>query len=154
MTQAQLQTNLISYFDQGTFIAALFFAVVYQLLKFRWWESVTGRAWMALALSVAGTLLHPVLIAWGVPPVPQGRAPWYDVALTWFAVLSVGVVGVAILVLAWQAVRLTVAEEQHEQQENGGNASWLIRKLVGSPTALRFLKIDTVRHFPARHQGS
>jgi hypothetical protein len=150
MTQAQLLGNLASDFSQATFLIALLFAVIYQLLRFKWWQSVTGRAWMALALSVAGTQLHTVLLLWGVPPLTSPTTPWYDVALTWFSVLSIGAVGVTILVLIWQAIRITVAEEQNEQQDNGGNATWLIRKLVASKTARMLLRIDTVKHFPAR----
>jgi hypothetical protein len=110
-----LLTDLTKYFAQATFIASLLFALVYQLLKFRWWETVTGRATITLDLSIAGALLHTVLVIWGLPTVTLTKravsfGPWYDEILTWVSVISLGTAGLAIFLLCWQAFRYSYAE--------------------------------------------
>lgn len=151
--QLQFLTSLAGDETQGTFLAALLFAILYHFLRFRWWESVTGRAWMTLDLAVAGSLLHSVLIAWDVPTI-QIRADgvhgnylgaWYDAVLTWFSILCQGAAGLAILVLTWQTLQYAVAEAQAEPERKH---SRLVRALSRSEIACRLLKLrerDTVR---------
>lgn len=114
MTQLQVQTDLITWFIEAVFIGAVLFTVMYALL-FRWWETVTGRSTLAVFAGVAGTLLHEVLIIWGVQTVHLTRhgmqvGGTLDDFLTWLSVVSLGFVGVGVAAFAYQAAQFCLSE--------------------------------------------
>lgn len=109
MTQLQLEQDLIRWFIQGAFIAALVFGAVY-VPFFEWHDTVTGRAIVTLVLSLAGALFHSVLIIWGVPSFQfkdgeVSLGPWWANALNWLSIISLGAIVIAIAMLAWQTLR-------------------------------------------------
>lgn len=117
MTLLQIQTDLTEWFIEGTFIAALIFALVY-IPFFDWRETVTGRATTILDLSIAGTLLHSVLIIWGVDTVsvrhPEAPSGFWSQLVDWLSIVSLGAAGLAICMLAWQAGRYVLAQSTNK----------------------------------------
>lgn len=127
MTQITLAANLTKVFVQAAFIASILFAAIYTALRFRWWETVTGRAIICLDLGIAGALMHGALVIWGLPTyVVVGNdhavnganahvsfGPWWSELLNWLSVVSLGVATVAILVLLWQAVRFAYVDNRN-----------------------------------------
>lgn len=114
MTQLQVQTDLITWFIQAVFIGAAVFTVIYAAL-FRWWETATGRSTLAVFAGVAGTLLHEVLIIWGVQTVHLTRHGMQtggvsDEFLTWLSVVGLGFVGVGVAMFAYQAAQYCLSE--------------------------------------------
>lgn len=115
MTQVQLEVDLTEWFIQGTFLAAVLFALVY-IPFFKWRETVTGRATTVLVLAIAGALLHSTLIVWGVvgvsvaknsKPVPGN---FINQFFTWLSIVSIGAAGLSIVILTWQAGRFMLID--------------------------------------------
>lgn len=116
MTQLQFEVDLTEWFIQGTFIASLVFATVY-IPFFKWRETITGRATTTLVLSIAGALLHSVLVLWGVTTITKGASPdqttgFWNQFLTWVAIISLGFACISIATLAFVAVRYLIAESE------------------------------------------
>jgi hypothetical protein len=98
----QFQIDLFQWFAEGTFCAALLFLAVYMRL-FDWRRTVTGRALVTVAGSIAGTLLHFVIIFWGGPGFGHDTQWWQD-ALAWLSVVSLLGAGTGLVILTWQAL--------------------------------------------------
>jgi hypothetical protein len=115
----QLEVNLTEWFLEGTFLAALLFAVVY-IPFFDWRATVTGRATTTLILSIAGALLHSVLLIWGVIGISVSKYATQkpggvtDQVFTWISVVSLGGAGLSILILGWQSLRYMHAETNNK----------------------------------------
>jgi hypothetical protein len=141
-----LISNLTKYFIVGTFCASVLFAILYGPL-FNWQGTVTGRATFILDLSIAGALLHFVLLIWGVRTtgIKPGSAdgisnlgPWYDAALTWFSVISIAIAGISIIILIWQLLRVLAFDPQTKLAKRllkPRITGWLLKQ--GRPRARR-----------------
>lgn len=106
----QIQIDLFKWFMEGTFCAAIVFLAVYMRL-FDWRETVTGRALVALAGSIAGALLHSVITIWGGPTFTEAQT-WWQNALTWLSIASLLGAGMSLVILTWQALRRHVLESE------------------------------------------
>jgi hypothetical protein len=115
----QLEVNLTEWFLQGTFLAALLFAVVY-IPFFDWRATVTGRATTTLILSIAGALMHSTPVVWGVVGITvskhavQEPGGVVNQVFTWVSIVSLGGAGLSILILGWQSLRYMNAETNNK----------------------------------------
>jgi hypothetical protein len=118
MSQLEFATDLTTWFVEGTFIAALVFSVIYGF-AFDWRHTVTGRCTLTLDLSIAGALLHSVLIIWGIQTVHlthtgvENLSGFWNETLTWISVISLGGAGAAITILTWQCTRYLNAQSEN-----------------------------------------
>jgi hypothetical protein len=111
MTELQWEVNLTQWFIEGTFSAAILFAMIY-IPFYKWRETITGRATAILDLAIAGSLLHSSLLSWGVTSLsvkadgvanlPPG---FWNNTLTWVSIISVGAAGVSIVTLTFAALQ-------------------------------------------------
>lgn len=110
-----LEVDLARWFTEGTFIISVIFALIY-IPFFEWRETKTGRAFTTLILSIAGALLRPVLIIWGIISVRSNSNPagfWNDL-FTWLSIISLGAAGIAIAVLAFKTLQILFAESKNK----------------------------------------
>lgn len=118
MTQLHLETDLAEAFVQVTFITSILFGVTYGFL-FDWRSTVTGRSIMLLDLAIFAALLRSVFIVWGVdvillsPRAPHGLPfSLFDIVLSWFSVVGLGLAGLCLFILMWQCIRYKLAEAE------------------------------------------
>lgn len=117
MSQLRWVVDLSDWGVEATFITALALAVVYMTF-FTWRETMTGRSITVLSLSIAGALLHSVLVIWGVISVRftahDGAAlnGFWDEFFTWLSVICLMGAALALATLTFTALRYLPAEAQ------------------------------------------
>ena len=128
--QYHLVSDLTGIAIQFTFFAGIIFPTIYgAVLRYRWWETVPGRAVFAFGPCVSGALLRSVLILWGVRVVSvspggtqkQNAIEW---VLSWLALICVFGAGIVLAVLTWEAIRITMAQREPPP------SSWVNRMLL------------------------
>lgn len=110
MTQVHLQYDLSEWVIQAMFVISVLHAVIYGF-AFSWWETVTGRMLLLWPVGVFFALFRTVLLLWGVPSLAVTKhgvqvETIFGSALTWVGLAGLAGVGVASLVLTWQAFRV------------------------------------------------
>ena len=120
MSSLQLEVDLARWFTEATFIASVICALIY-IPFFEWRETKTGKAFTTLILAIAGALLRPVLIIWGVITVsirPGAKNPdnlgFWNNFFIWLSIISLGAAGLALATLAFKILQVIFAESENK----------------------------------------
>lgn len=84
------------------FFVVIITGVVYAKV-FDWKETLTGKLFVLLMITIAGAVFRNVLVIWGViSPLDKGAGLQ---VLIWLSIISLGMFGIIVALLLWEGLR-------------------------------------------------